>query len=136
MLNTAIVVLGYLGASIVRKTDVSNDPTNQEELDQLDYDAPRRYTWDEYQSAIEPSLRKLGLRMIRYKRNICLQNSDYIMTIDFFNSLANRDQWITYRQNLRDFPEEVKTIVWKVPGKEVDWDATGFPKEPPIIKNT
>lgn len=45
------------------------------------------------------------LEEIRLERNRLLQESDKYMLSDFPVSETEREQWITYRQALRDFPE-------------------------------
>jgi hypothetical protein len=134
MLNIAQDVLFANGATEVRDLEMFNDPQTEEEFSQLHYTSPTPITWEQYQAALPECLHKRGLKIIRSRRNTCLQKTDYVMTFDFINTISNRDDWITYRQSLRDFPDEVRTIVWVVPGLTIDWDATGFPKEPLIIK--
>jgi len=136
MLNIAQYVLFKCGATEVRDLEMFNDPQTEEEFSKLHYTSAKPITWEQYKSTLPECLHKQGLKLIRDKRTIYLQRTDYIMTVDFFNSIRNRDDWIGYRQALRDFPDQVKTIVWIVPGQTIDWDATGFPKQPPIIKYT
>lgn len=136
MLNVGYFTLIYLGATEILNANEVNDPTNEEEFKLIDFVAPTVITWEDYQNGVAPALNNQGMKLIRYERSVRLQKSDYVMTVDFFNSLRNRDDWTNYRQALRDFPEKVKTIVWIVPGQRIDWDATGFPKQPPIIKYT
>lgn len=47
-----------------------------------------------------------GLKLLRIERNFLLKECDYVMTIDYFNSLTPEKQteWSIYRQNLRDLP--------------------------------
>ena len=134
MLIVGNITLIYLGATEIRNANEVNDPTTEEEFKLIDFVAPTVITWEDYQNGVAPALNKQGVRLIKFERNTCLQKSDYVMTVDFFNSIRNRDDWTNYRQALRDFPDKVKTIVWIVPGQTIDWDATGFPKQPPIIK--
>ncbi len=136
MLVIACWLLLKLGASEVLDIDQFDDPQTEEEFKKLRYISAQPITWEQYQAAIPDYMHKKGIQLIRQKRNDCLQKTDYIMTVDFFNTVRNRDEWIGYRQALRDFPEEIKTIVWIVPGQTINWDATGFPKAPPIIKYT
>lgn len=136
MLNVGYITLLYLGATEIRNANQVNDPISEEEFKLIDFVAPNVITWTDYQNGITPALNNQGMKLIKFERNARLQRTDYVMTVDFFNSLRNRDDWINYRQALRDFPEQIKTIVWIIPGQTIDWDATGFPKEPPIIKYT
>ena len=109
-----------------------NDPTSEEEFLQILYDAPREYTWEEYQAAIEPAKDKKGLTLLRIYRNGCLQLSDYIMTIDFSKKLSNLEEWITYRQALRDYTNTPITYIWSVPYDSLDFSAMNFPQKPSL----
>jgi hypothetical protein len=41
---------------------------------------------------------------VRNHRNTLLEESDYIMMADY--PLQNKEEWITYRQALRDIPQQ------------------------------
>jgi len=52
------------------------------------------------------SFKKEYLNIIRVDRNTLLDNSDKYMTIDYnHKSDEDKNKWLTYRQELRDFPE-------------------------------
>jgi hypothetical protein len=136
MLQVAIPLLYSLGATSIANAWQAVDPTNEQEFNQIQFESPNPITWDMYSQALPTFLQTNGMKLIREKRDKCLQDTDYIMTIDYFNSLQNRDAWIAYRQALRIFPSTVTTILWIAAPLLLDWDAMGFPKAPPIIKNT
>ena len=57
------------------------------------------------------SQRKRELVIVRLKRNELLQKSDYTMLNDA--GVANQDEWIKYRQALRDITkQDPLTVVW------------------------
>lgn len=75
-----------------------------------------------------------GLRMLR---DSLLKNSDWLLTHDNALSLANLDEWMKYRQDLRNFFSDLnKPIIFQ--GTSSTWDiyAMGFPKEPKIIRKS
>lgn len=109
-----------------------NDPTTEEEFEELIYEAPRKFTWEEYQAAIEPAKKKHGENIIRIYRNGCLQQTDYIMTVDFSQKVSNLDEWITYRQALRDYTNTPFTLVWLVPYESLDYSQMNFPQKPTL----
>lgn len=56
-------------------------------------------------------------KKVRQKRDECLEQSDVFMLVDRFNSLTpeKQQEWIDYRQNLRDIPQvyiDPLEIVW------------------------
>ena len=132
MLKVACYTLFFLGATTVDKQGEMNDPTTEEEFEELVYEAPRRFTWEEYQAAIEPAKKKHGGNILRIYRNSCLQQSDYIMTVDFSEKLANLEEWKVYRQALRDYTNTPITLVWEVPYQSLDYSQMNFPQKPPI----
>lgn len=76
---------------------------------------------------------------IRAYRDNLLKNTDWVLTYDNALSLANLDEWIKYRQDLRDFFSDLnKPVIFRENSIFYDIHAMGFPiKQPPIIrKNT
>ena len=132
MLKVACYTLNFLGATMVYNQSEIDDPTSEEEYLQILYDAPQQYTWEEYQAAIEPAKYQKGLALLRIYRNGCLQQSDYIMTVDFSKKLSNLDEWITYRQALRDYTNTPITLVWLVPYDSLDFSVMNFPQKPSL----
>ena len=99
---------------------------------------PVTATFEEYNAYIPPEFpveNKL-LQYIKQLRNRLLQKSDWIMTYDNTQTLANLDDWIQYRQKLRDFfsDPEFKLIV-QDDTDILDMAAMKFPPEkPPVIR--
>ncbi len=117
---------------MIRNQSEIDDPTSEEEYLKILYDAPQQYTWEEYQAAIEPAKNSKGLALLRMYRNGCLQLSDYIMTIDFSKKLSNLEEWISYRQALRDYTNTPITYIWSVPYDSLDFSAMNFPQKPSL----
>lgn len=67
---------------------------------------------------IEPALESepklfLTWEQIRFQRNYLLSNTDWIFAPDV--TLKNREVWLTYRQTLRDIPNNFSTpaeVIW------------------------
>ena len=101
---------------------------------------PLTATFEEYNSYtyIPPEfpVENKRLQYIKEYRNRLLQESDWIMTYDNAQTLANLDDWIQYRQKLRDFfsDPQFKLIVQEDTDM-LDMVAMKFPPEmPPVIR--
>jgi hypothetical protein len=134
MLNIALSVLGYCGASPIYECALYDDPTTEEEFKLLKYDSPTPITWEQYQAAIPIVFKKRGIQLLRFIRNKDLQASDWIMTVDNQMTIQNFQEFIDYRQRLRDFITESTTIIWKSFPNELDLEAINYPKLPTIIR--
>ncbi len=134
MLVIASHTLCYCGASVVYDLEFYNDPTTEEEFKLLKYDSPTPITWQQYQAAIPIVLQKKGIKLLRYLRNKDLQASDWIMTVDNQMTIQNFQEFIDYRQRLRDFITESTIIIWKAFPNELDLEAMNYPKLPTIIR--
>ncbi len=132
-LKVACYTLYFLGATMVYNQATTNDPTTEEEFQLLQYDAPRKYTWEEYQAAIEPAKERKASSLLRMYRNGLLQQSDYIMTVDFSEKLSNIDEWKVYRQALRDYTNTPFTYVWLELYEKLDFLQMNFPQKPQLI---
>ena len=113
MLIFACDVLIYLGANKTLNTNDIYDPTTEEEFQKLEFTSPTPITWADYQTALPLVQAKVAIKQIRIYRDKLLAKSDWIMTYDNIESLANKDDWISYRQALRDAPENITEYVWK-----------------------
>ena len=49
---------------------------------------------------------KMMWRKIRKERNQLLKDSDYIMVSDITITTEKKEEWTTYRQSLRDIPQD------------------------------
>ncbi len=123
-------ILHHLGAKVVRIPDGAKDPESEEEFLQLDYESDIRYTWDQYQQAKDAVIKNLGIKLLRGHRNKLLTESDWILTVDNVERIANIDEWKQYRQALRDLPEQSIEFVWK--DGMLDFSKMNLPQKPTI----
>lgn len=124
-------VLHKLGAIQVFKVDKFDDPTTQEEFNLLEYQSSVPITWEQYQKAYPEVEQVFGLRCLRAHRNRLLAKTDWVMTVDSFQTLENKNEWVAYRQALRDITLFPPAFVWK--GNDLDVDQM-FPPEPKVIR--
>lgn len=131
-MNVAHRVLTALGAIEVRNVDTTVDPQTKEEFERLDYLSPTPITWEDYTLKYNEILHLFAIRQLRVERNIRLAKTDWIMTVDMAASLANKEEWIAYRQALRDLPANPPVFVWN--GSNLNFSAMDMPVEPPILR--
>jgi hypothetical protein len=133
MLVFLVAVLRYLGATQVHIDFMEeSDPTNEEEFAKIRYDCEKRITWNEYLEGLENYKKYRFLKEIREKRNHLLKNSDWIMTVDSFETLQNKEEWKDYRKQLRDLPSTNIQLVFEN-GRPVI-DNSIFPIQPQVIR--
>ena len=131
MIEFAVAILHFLGASIVHIDFMeATDPTTEEEFNQLNYEPPNTITWSQYQDAKETVKNQIGMAQIRKLREPLLLSTDWIMTYDNAMSLENLEEWIQYRQALRDMTSLTYTFIFN--GGSVDTSQIQFPVKPPI----
>ncbi len=128
-------ILFHLGATSVTKFDVQDDPTTEEEFLQLDYQSPNPITWQQYQDVRDVVIKKKAVKLIRIYRSRLLQQTDWILTVDNWESLTNKNEWKSYRQALRDLPETLVEYKWN-PDGSLDFENMNVPIEPPILRST
>lgn len=58
--------------------------------------------WDDYVNAEKELNYKNRLKILKEMRDIALKDSDWVLTYDNVQTLANLEEWINYRQKLRD----------------------------------
>ncbi len=126
-------VLGKLGATQVFNITVTDDPMTEEEFNQLQYESVEPIAWEQYQIKYEEVKEQIGIRILRDQRSILLQKTDWVMTTDNFQSLSNKDQWVTYRQMLRDLPTNHPPFIWKSLD-QLDLEKMGILPQPPILR--
>jgi hypothetical protein len=67
----------------------------------------------------EPESIKFEFQRIREQRNVFIQKTDYLATIDYPHAtVAKQQEWLDYRQALRDLPsvtEDPLNPVWPTP---------------------
>lgn len=122
------------GAKSVDGTDISNDPTTEEEFKLLKYNSDTPITWQQYQNTLPIIQKKYGLNNVKSYRDKLLKDSDWIMTTDNTATIANIEEWNIYRQTLRDAPEKFTNYIWKPNSLQLDFEAMGFPKTPKVIR--
>ena len=97
-------------SGVIRISDgayIPNDPNNRD--------------WRKYQKwttkgniALQPDDQNTWLE-IRNTRNLILQSSDWVLLIDSPLTTAEKNIWKTYRQKLRDIPQdfsEPSAVIW------------------------
>jgi len=112
------------------------------ELNKLNSDSPGfpvTGTFEEYNAhiPIQFPVENKALEFIKQFRNRLLLESDWVMTYDNTQTLANLDDWIQYRKKLRDFfsDPEFKLILLQENTDMLDMVAMKFPPEmPPVIR--
>jgi hypothetical protein len=131
MIEFAVAILHFLGATTVHIDFMeATDPTTEEEFNQLNYEPPNTITWSQYQDAKETVKQQIGKAQIRRVRDPLLKNTDWIMSYDNAMSLENLDEWMQYRQALRDMTSTYTTFVFN--GGNVDVSQIQFPMKPEI----
>ena len=123
---------------------VSNDTYTEAltQLNKLNTDSsgfPFTATYEEYTNylATLPSKESEILLMLKQHRKMLLQSSDWVMTYDNTQTLANLDDWIQYRQKLRDFFSDPEFKLILKPNSDIpDMAAMKFPPPmPPVIRS-
>lgn len=100
----------------------------------LRWESDEEITWSKFQQVNSIIERDVGLRKVRKERDRLLAECDWVVsTID--NGVANKDEWVAYRQALRDLPSQQFPIVWLDVGK-LDMSQVPFPKAPAIIRKS
>ncbi len=125
-------ILIHCGAISVYTPPDIKDPTTEEEFCKLKYESPYPISWEQYQAKIDEVKNKYGQKLIRKERDRLLKETDWIMTVDNFQMLENQEEWLVYRQQLRDLPNMITTYVWKVCLRELDLQIMMLPTKPEI----
>lgn len=127
-------ILHHLGATLVRMPDSAIDPESEGEFLDVEYESDIRYTWLQFIEAREIVKQKIGLNILRVYRNKCLADCDWLMTVDNVERIQNAEEWKTYRQALRDLPQQIIQFVWK--GDTLDLAQMNLPSKPSIQYTT
>jgi hypothetical protein len=123
-------VLILLGANEVPLDQ--EDPQTEAEFQQLRYKSSVVISWADYQSKYNEVLQSTALKQLRAERNRRIAKTDWIMTVDSAETLANKNDWVAYRQALRDLPENPPAFVWD--GTALSFSNMNMPVEPPVIR--
>jgi hypothetical protein len=133
-MKVAHIVLLSLGANEVPIDDTKDDPQTEEEFQTISYVSPTPITWTDYQSKYNQVLEKITLRQLRAERDRLLKETDWVMTVDSYQTLVNKEEWVTYRQALRNLPANPPVFIWN--NGSLDFTQMSMPVKPEIIRNT
>ena len=128
-------VLKKLGATLIFNIISMNDPETEEDFNKLQFESPQPITWIQYQEKLEEVKEETGLYILRGQRKFLLQQTDWIMTVDSFQLLLNKNEWVAYRKMLRDLPTNHPPFVWKEIGV-LDFEKMGISSPPPILRDS
>ncbi len=101
-------ILATIGTTSVG-IGLHRDPETEEEFTQY---FTCEASWEQYVAARDVYLRERGLVLIRRHRDKLLIESDWVETAYNQSSLANLEEWNTYRQCLRDLPSQIDSLRW------------------------
>lgn len=134
MNRVVILSLHALGCTDINLAS-SDMPTTQDEYNTTVLTDPKP-SWEEFKSQVEIQKYRVGKGMLRSIRDSLIAQTDWLMTVDNIATLANKDEWIAYRQLLRDLPESGIKIVFLPDYSSLDPISMVFPTRPPITRTT
>ena len=135
-MRVAHSVLFALGATEVSCIDMHDDPETEDQFNAIRFVSPTPISWDAYTAKYNEVLTKKIARHLRGERARLLAKTDWVMTVDNVQTLANKAEWTAYRQALRDLPANPPTTIeWTALG-DIDFTKTPLPVQPPIIRIT
>lgn len=134
-MKIAHIVLGALGASQVYNIDIQDDPTTPDDFAKIRYESERTITWEEYSAKYPIVEAARGVKFLRFERNKLLAETDWIMTIDNYQTLSNKEEWSNYRQALRDITANPPPYVWTELGG-LDIAKMRMPIKPKVIRTS
>jgi hypothetical protein len=117
-------------------TNVHDDPLNEEDFLAIDYE-PKilNISWTDFQTKYQEELILHQRRLLRLHRDYLISKSDWIMSTDVFPTILNKEEWIVYRQALRDLPTNITEYIWKGDNYEtLDFKKMNIPQPPPLIR--
>ena len=127
------VVFLQLGIEEIHLNGLTHDPTTEEEFDVITYDSQTRVTWDDFLAFFTSIRTQTMLYALRMFRDEELKHTDWVMTYDNTQTLQNIDEWIVYRQYLRDLP--TVTLEYKYTSENTpDVLNMDIPKRPNVIR--
>lgn len=131
----AITTLHKMGAQSIDDLDKFDDPTTEEEFRKITYrPTDVELSWTSYLAEYENQLNKTKKRILRTCRDLLLGKTDWIMQPDVINTIANKDDWLAYRQALRDLPETITEYFWIGNYDDLDLRRMNIPQPPPVIR--
>lgn len=126
------VVFLHFGIESIELNGLERDPKTEEEFNQITYTSETKVTWEQFWNELDSLRRQGALYQLRMMRNEELKNTDWIMTYDNIITLQNKDEWVAYRQYLRDVPTNV-TIIYNE-HNTLDVAQMNIFQRPPVIR--
>lgn len=135
-------VLFRLGVSveqgIIFRNGMCNDPQTEEELNYhygfVQTDPP--FTWEQFLQMKETVINERGELYLRRYRNQELVETDWVETPYNQRTLANLDEWLEYRQKLRDLPDTITKYIMDFNTGMLDLSKMDIPKRPQTIRKS
>ena len=75
-------------------------------------------TTEEFKLKYDEVEKDYSINKLRLERNVLLKESDWVMVTDY--NPPNKDDWVTYRQELRDMPETLPSVETDLAGNLID----------------
>jgi hypothetical protein len=129
-----ITSLYWLGADNIDLHGLQHDPTTEEEFNTITYTSPSPITWSRFQTQFEEYVQTSSRNQLREYRDKQLLQTDWIMTYDNYITLANLEEWLTYRQQLRDLPSTSIPLVWDHRTGLLQFDQMAIPARPSVLR--
>jgi hypothetical protein len=126
--------LYWLGADNIDVHGLEDDPTTEEEFQTITFTSPTPITWAQFQTQLQDYIRISSGNQLREYRDKHLAQTDWLMTYDNYTTLANVDEWITYRQQLRDLPSATISYVWDRRTGLLKFEEMNLPIRPSVIR--
>lgn len=135
--NICMISIFKLGASrVINVDDFLCDPDNEEKFKEIQYEPYSLViTWQQYQSVYDDLKNKKARSLVRRYRDYIISKSDWVMSPDVFPTVTNKNEWIAYRQALRDLPATITEYIWKDNNyEELDFSQMNLPQPPPVLR--
>jgi hypothetical protein len=75
-------------------------------------------TTEEFKTRYDEIEKDYSINKLRVERNVLLKDCDWVMMSDL--DLANKDEWVIYRQALRDLPKTQSGVTTDIGGNLID----------------
>lgn len=108
-------VLNKFGVNSVGVSSMDEPQSMQELLEKVTFEMPTPpFTWEEYCAKRDEVRLSRAILYIRIKREKELAATDWVETPRNQETLANLDEWLAYRQALRDVPNNLtlSDVTW------------------------
>jgi hypothetical protein len=132
-----ITSLYWLGADNIDLHGLQHDPTTEEEFNTITYTTPSPITWSQFQTQFQAYVQTSSRNQLREYRDKQLLQTDWVMTYDNYITLANLEEWLTYRQQMRDLPSNTTIpLVWDHRTGLLRFEEMAIPGRPSVIRKT